>query len=114
MKEENNMNLVEIESNIVYNSLIGNVMKTANLTVKLNENVKKEFQKFCDSVGLNPSVAINMFISNVIHHQELPFSVRSPYKETLEALEESEYMLKHLDEYKSYNSAEDLFDDIGR
>jgi len=101
-------------SNVVYNSARGNIMKTANLTVKLDKNVKKQFQEFCESVGLNPSVAINMYIHNVIQNQKLPFSIKSPNKETLEALEESEYMLKHLDEYKGYNSAKELFDDIGR
>ena len=80
----------------------------------LDKNVKKQFQEFCESVGLNPSVAINMYIHNVIQNQKLPFSIKSPNKETLEALEESEYMLKHLDEYKGYNSAKELFDDIGR
>lgn len=100
-------------SNIVYNSARGNIMKTANLTVKLDKNVKKQFQEFCESVGLNPSIAINMYIHNVIQNQKLPFSIKSPNKETLEALEESEYMLKHLDEYKGYDSVEEMFKDLG-
>lgn len=99
--------------NVIYNNTGVLTMKKAVLSVKLNQNDKDEFQKFCASVGLNPSVAINMFVSNVIQNQQLPFAVKSPNKETLEALDEGEYILKHLDEYKSYSTVEELFEDLG-
>jgi DNA-damage-inducible protein J len=102
-------------SDVVYNSAKGDTMKTANITVKLKEEVKDRFTAFCDDVGLNPSVAINMFIMNVINNQKLPFEVRNerPNRETLEALKESQHMLEHPEEYKSYDSAEEMFKDLG-
>ena len=87
-------------------------MKDAVITIKLNKKIKEEFQKFCDDVGLNPSVAINMYINHVVNNQELPFSIKSPNKETIEALEESEDMLKHPEKYKSYSSVDDMFKDL--
>ena len=87
-------------------------MKDAVITIKLNKKIKEEFQKFCDDVGLNPSVAINMYINHVVANQELPFSIKSPNKETIKALEESEHMLKYPEEYKRYSSVDDMFKDL--
>ncbi len=48
-----------------------------NLNVRVDANDKKNFEKFCDNVGMNVSTAINMFIKAVLREQKLPFEVRS-------------------------------------
>lgn len=52
-------------------------METLNLNVRVDANDKKNFEKFCDNVGMNVSTAINMFIKAVLREQKLPFEVRS-------------------------------------
>ena len=40
-------------------------------------NDKKSFERFCNSVGMNVSTAVNMFIKAVLREQKLPFEVKS-------------------------------------
>lgn len=52
-------------------------METLNLNVRVDANDKKSFEKFCSSVGMNVSTAINMFIKAVLREQKLPFEVKT-------------------------------------
>ena len=52
-------------------------MESLSLNVRVNSKDKKEFENFCNSVGMNVSTAINMFIKTVIRDQRLPFDVKT-------------------------------------
>lgn len=67
-------------------------MTQATLSVRLNNKDKKGFESFCEQVGMNTSVAINMFIKTVLREQRLPFEVKTDpfYSESnMERLEKS-------------------------
>ncbi|MCL1997389.1 MAG: type II toxin-antitoxin system RelB/DinJ family antitoxin [Turicibacter sp.] len=48
---------------------------TTNLTVRVDEQVRKEFDGFCDNVGLTATTAVNMFIRTVLRTRAVPFIV---------------------------------------
>ena len=50
-------------------------MTTTNITVRIDTESKKEFDAFCENVGLNATAAVNMFIKAVLRTRELPFTV---------------------------------------
>ena len=50
-------------------------MTTVNLTVRVDERTKREFDVFCDNVGINATAAVNMFIKTVVRTRALPFIV---------------------------------------
>ena len=50
-------------------------MPTVNLTVRVDEVTKREFDVFCENVGLNATSAVNMFIKTVVRTRKLPFVV---------------------------------------
>jgi DNA-damage-inducible protein J len=50
-------------------------MAQTTLNVRIDEDVKKGLEDFCYDVGMNVSVAINMFAKAVIREQRLPFEV---------------------------------------
>ncbi len=50
-------------------------MAQATLNIKIDSDDKKSFEYFCEQTGMNVSVAINMFIKNVLREQKLPFEV---------------------------------------
>ena len=52
-------------------------MESLTLNVRVDVNDKKSFEKFCSSVGMNVSTAVNMFIKAVLREQKLPFEVKS-------------------------------------
>lgn len=50
-------------------------MAQTTLSVRMDENVKKQFDTFCNAVGLNTSVAINLFVKTVIRENRIPFEI---------------------------------------
>ena len=52
-------------------------MESLTLNVRVDANDKKCFEQFCNSVGMNVSTAVNMFIKAVLREQKLPFEIKS-------------------------------------
>ena len=52
-------------------------MESLTLNVRVDANDKKNFEQFCNSVGMNVSTAVNMFIKAVLREQKLPFEVKT-------------------------------------
>lgn len=52
-------------------------MGQTNLSVRVDEQDKKNFEAFCNQTGMNVSVAVNMFIKAVLREQKLPFEVKT-------------------------------------
>lgn len=52
-------------------------MELSTLSVRVNNEDKKGFEKFCTNTGMNVSTAINMFIKAVLREQKLPFEIKS-------------------------------------
>ena len=50
-------------------------MTTTNITVRVDKETKKDFDVFCENVGINATAAVNMFIKAVLRTRELPFTV---------------------------------------
>ena len=89
----------------------------ANLTSVINVNVpsdvKEEATNLFNSLGLNMSTAINMFLKKAIFERGIPFEVKQqPSKEFTEALKELDYMEKHPEEYNVYHNVDKMFEDI--
>lgn len=83
-------------------------METLNLSVRVDANDKKNFEQFCDEVGMNVSTAINMFIKVVLREQKLPFEIRSKTFDNIidEKLQEAESEMKNTS--KRYSKEEIL------
>jgi len=62
---------------------------------------------------LNISVAINLFLKKCINENGMPFDLKIPNKETIEAMEETNKILNEDIKRKSYKNADELFEDLG-
>ena len=85
----------------------------ATVTARVDENVKKEAETLFKKIGLNMSTAMNLFLKKYILEQGIPFELKVPNKETLKAMQETDDILSGKIERKGYNSAEELFEDLG-
>lgn len=54
-------------------------MPQATLTARVDAQDKKDFDAFCSSVGLNTSVAINLYVKAVLREHRIPFEIIQPY-----------------------------------
>jgi len=52
-------------------------MADTTVTIRVDEDVKRKFEEFCADVGMNMSVAVNMFIRASLKDQRIPFSIES-------------------------------------
>ncbi len=45
------------------------------LSVRMDEDVKKQFDALCTEMGLNASTAVNIFVRTVIREGRIPFEI---------------------------------------
>jgi DNA-damage-inducible protein J len=50
-------------------------MAQTTFSVRMDSDVKKQFDEFCTQVGMNTTVAFNMFARAVLRERRLPFEV---------------------------------------
>ena len=50
-------------------------MAQTTLSVRMDDEVKRKFDAFCAEVGMNASVAINLFAKTVIREHRIPFEI---------------------------------------
>lgn len=63
-------------------------MATANVNVRIDENLKHEAEMLFSDLGLNMSTAITMFLRCAVNNDGIPFEIKrkTPNKETLAAM----------------------------
>lgn len=93
-------------------------MASSVINVNVDSEVKKEATAILNDLGLNMSTAINMFLTQVIKTDGIPFRIRNPKpsKELLEAIDEGEKILKEMEEgkRKGYSNMDDLIKSLDR
>ena len=52
-------------------------MPQSTLSVRMDDNLKKQFDAFCNNVGMSASVAVNLFARAVIRERRIPFEIAS-------------------------------------
>ena len=78
----------------------------AVINIRVNDEVKKEAEIIFKSLGLNMSVAMNLFLKKCISEKGIPFDLKIPNKETNKILNGDI-------ERKSYKNVDELFEDLG-
>lgn len=90
-------------------------MATTAITIRVDETLKKEAEELFDSIGINTTTAITIFLKAAVRQNEIPFRlVGAPKynKETVDALKEAEEIARQPKKHKIYKTAEDLTQDI--
>lgn len=66
-------------------------MTAISTNIKIDPTLKQESQALFESLGLNLSTAVNMFLRQSVREQAIPFRVGSPIPniETLKAIEDA-------------------------
>ena len=93
---------------------VKNMSQTTNINIRMDSKLKKEFEEFCQDVGMSMSTAFTLFAKKTVRENQIPFTISReiPNKETLEAIEESEQIAKNPENYKGYNTPKEMIMDI--
>lgn len=88
--------------------------KTSSMHIRVEPKVKEEAERILNNLGMNSTEAINIYLRQIILNSGIPFEIKVPKfsDEMLEALEEAEEMEKHPENYKKYNSVDELMEDL--
>ena len=90
------------------------ISNSTNLNIRVDSNLKKDAEDLFKRLGLNMSSAINVFLTQSVREQAIPFEIHEdrPNKKLLKALKEVEKMKKNPEKYKGYTNIDELFDDL--
>ncbi|MBR0350850.1 MAG: type II toxin-antitoxin system RelB/DinJ family antitoxin [Clostridia bacterium] len=86
-------------------------MSQINLSVRVDEKDKKNFENFCNETGMNISVAINMFIKTVLREHKLPFEIKSDPFYTESNIKHLEKIVEDMKQGKAKFVEHDLIED---
>jgi DNA-damage-inducible protein J len=83
-------------------------MAAINVTVRVEEDVKRDFDNFCNSVGMNVSTAINMFMRAVLRTRNLPFPVTDVFDDNKDEIEQARRALRVLQTQSVINGTSEM------
>lgn len=52
-------------------------MKQVTFSIRMDEELKEEFERLCDQFGMSMSTAFNIFARKVVLEKKIPFSITS-------------------------------------
>ena len=84
-------------------------MGQTTMTIRIDDGLKRDFDKVCDDLGMPMSTAINIFAKKVVREKRIPFEVSMDpfYSETnIKALKKS------IEQIKSGKTVEMSLDDL--
>ena len=50
-------------------------MAQTNVNIRMDEKLKKQFEKFCDNTGMTMTTAICLYVKKVVSEQRIPFEI---------------------------------------
>ena len=88
--------------------------KTTTMNIRIEPNLKKEVEEILKDLGMNISDAVTIYFKQIVLTDSIPLQIKRPKfnKETLEAIKEADEIMKHPDNYKSYNNIYEIIEEI--
>jgi len=63
-------------------------MAQSAVTVRMDSEIKSQFDKVCEQIGMSANTAFNVFVKAVVRTRSIPFEIKaSPKIESMSALE---------------------------
>ena len=89
-------------------------MAQTNINIRMDEQLKKQFDHLCNELGMNMTTAFNIFAKTMVRQQRIPFevSLEMPNAETREAIQEVQRMKADPKLGKSYSDVDQMMEDL--
>ncbi len=95
---------------------MANITNAINMSFRVDKTLKEQADELFKNLGMNTSVALNMFLAQSVREQQLPFKVTmqvpEPGNRLKEALKELEYAEANPDAYKGYHNINEFVEDM--
>ena len=65
-------------------------MKTVNVTLRIDDELKTQAEELFDDIGLSLNAACRMFLKKAVQEQRIPFELSRPDRKTRKAIADAE------------------------
>ena len=86
-------------------------MASINVNIRMDSDLKKQFESFCEDMGMSMTTAFNIFAKKAVREYLIPFEVgaEEPNRKTAKVLRESE---KGKNLSPAFDNISDLMDSL--
>mgnify|MGYP004473365847 FL=1 len=87
---------------------------TANINIRMDANLKKQFEAFCADMGMTMTTAINIFARKAVRENRIPFEISGdvPNAETQESIREVKQMKADPTLGKTYTDVDEMMKEL--
>lgn len=87
---------------------------TANVNIRMDATLKKQFEAFCSEMGMTMTTAINIFAKKAVRENRIPFEIGGevPNSETLAAIQEVQRMKQDPSLGKTYTDVDQMMQEL--
>lgn len=89
-------------------------MASVNINIRMDSDLKKQFEAFCADMGMTMTTAFNIFAKKTVREYRIPFEIGAelPNAETREAINEVRRMKADPTLGKTYTSVDAMMEDL--
>ena len=89
-------------------------MAQTNVNIRIDEDLKREFDSLCQDLGLTMTTAFTVFAKTAVRRQAIPFEIAKniPNLETIAAIEEVQAMKKDPSLGKAYTNVDAMMKEL--
>ena len=86
-------------------------MANININIRMDSDLKQQFEAFCNDVGMTMTTAFTVFAKKAVREYRIPFEIGAevPNAETKKAIEDAR---KGFGLSKAFSSVEELMEDL--
>ena len=83
-------------------------MANTNINIRMDSDLKRQFEAFCVDMGMSMTTAFNIFAKKVVREYRIPFEIA----ETMEAIQEVQRMKADPSIGKTYDDVDRMMEDL--
>lgn len=89
-------------------------MASTNINIRMDSELKKQFEAFCTDMGMTMTTAFNIFAKKAVREYRIPFEIGAevPNTETREAIREVQRMKADPTLGKTYTDVDAMMEDL--
>lgn len=89
-------------------------MAQTNINIRIDAELKKQFEAFCSEIGMSMSTAFTVFAKQAVRQYRIPFELvaERPNEETLDAIREVWEMKADASIGKTYCNVDEMMEEL--
>ena len=89
-------------------------MAGTNINIRMDSELKQQFEAFCSDVGITMTTAFNLFVKKVVRENRISFEISGdiPNAETVEAINEVQRMKADPTIGRTYSDVDQMMEDL--